>query len=443
MLQNARGTYALVMQLPAAQSLKIGQLGTFDFETGWYVYVGSAFGSGGLKSRTHHHLALRRENAKPQNKHIDKLREAVIEEIWFSYDEASLEHEWSQAIVKHFCAEVPVPGFGSSDCESKCPAHLFRLAERPVAAVLRSAFKASANPILVEFARSPQRKTVESGYDSTSLAASYHRGRRFLEELRLAVYDQSSHSPTDKMQRKTKAIERDLVARLTAAMNLDAKLYKQDRRFAVAVESLVLNCGQSALDTFFFTTHPQTLKGIMQLSRTADTRQRYRIAGVITGRFKSIAPQNGDGVFDTVAFSEIPNRLRLARGTIIKCRIALSKGATREAAGECFVLAKLTYRISVQLRKLFKAGSTKEPLVPTALRRESVTPVLDRREVRGRDVGRLRNVLKRTAKNLWDYPEMVSRGIAPTPEQRTKSLVELDWIIAEVEKIIACLEKST
>ena len=148
------------MWLPATQqSLQIGELGTFHFESGWYVYVGSAKGPGGIKSRTDRHLTLHRENAKPLIWNIDDLREAVvIEEIWFSYDEASLEHEWSQAIMKHFRAEVPVKRFGSKDCKAKCPAHLFRLAKRPVAAALRSAFNPNKKLIHLEFVSSSHGK---------------------------------------------------------------------------------------------------------------------------------------------------------------------------------------------------------------------------------------------------------------------------------------------
>jgi Uri superfamily endonuclease len=36
--------------------LGIGSLGEFDIIPGFYAYVGSAFGSGGLRSRIGHHL---------------------------------------------------------------------------------------------------------------------------------------------------------------------------------------------------------------------------------------------------------------------------------------------------------------------------------------------------------------------------------------------------
>ena len=42
------GTYVLLLHLPDNEQLTIGKLGTFDFPAGWYAYVGSAFGPGGV-----------------------------------------------------------------------------------------------------------------------------------------------------------------------------------------------------------------------------------------------------------------------------------------------------------------------------------------------------------------------------------------------------------
>ena len=51
------GTYALVLCNSSAAALHIGALGTVDFSRGYYVYIGSAFGPGGLKGRFRHHAA--------------------------------------------------------------------------------------------------------------------------------------------------------------------------------------------------------------------------------------------------------------------------------------------------------------------------------------------------------------------------------------------------
>ncbi|MED5219495.1 MAG: DUF123 domain-containing protein [Candidatus Neomarinimicrobiota bacterium] len=51
------GTYALILFNSSAATLHIGALGTVDFSRGYYVYIGSAFGPGGLKGRLRHHAA--------------------------------------------------------------------------------------------------------------------------------------------------------------------------------------------------------------------------------------------------------------------------------------------------------------------------------------------------------------------------------------------------
>ena len=85
------GTYVLLLQLPVDEQLTIGKLGTFDFPAGWYTYVGSAFGSGGLVGRLKHHM-------KPVEKphwHIDYLRQSArLMEIWLSPNTERHEEEW-------------------------------------------------------------------------------------------------------------------------------------------------------------------------------------------------------------------------------------------------------------------------------------------------------------------------------------------------------------
>ena len=43
-------------------------------------------------------------------------------ELWIAYDK-HLEHEWAERINKNKSTNIPLTGFGSSDC--KCPTHLF------------------------------------------------------------------------------------------------------------------------------------------------------------------------------------------------------------------------------------------------------------------------------------------------------------------------------
>jgi len=49
------GTYALILVAEEQQSAEIGKLGALDVQPGFYVYVGSARGPGGLKARIARH----------------------------------------------------------------------------------------------------------------------------------------------------------------------------------------------------------------------------------------------------------------------------------------------------------------------------------------------------------------------------------------------------
>ena len=100
------------------KQITIGKLGEIKFTRGYYAYVGSAFGPGGLRSRINHH---RQTPKKRLHWHIDYLREETeLKQVWVSNHEENLEHEW--AYVLSNIAIKPIPNFGCSDC--KCESHL-------------------------------------------------------------------------------------------------------------------------------------------------------------------------------------------------------------------------------------------------------------------------------------------------------------------------------
>ena len=68
-LPEAKGTYVLVVSVVQMKRLEIGRLGAYDIVPGFYAYVGSAFGSGGLRARLGHHL----ESTASPHWHIDYL----------------------------------------------------------------------------------------------------------------------------------------------------------------------------------------------------------------------------------------------------------------------------------------------------------------------------------------------------------------------------------
>jgi Uri superfamily endonuclease len=124
----AKGSYILVLQLDhAIDDLQVGKLGSFRFPAGYYLYVGSAFGSGGLAARLSHHE--RREKLR-LHWHIDYLRaHAYLCEAWTVSGPERMECRWCAALAAEPGVSIPVPGFGSRD--TGCPSHLFYLPRPP------------------------------------------------------------------------------------------------------------------------------------------------------------------------------------------------------------------------------------------------------------------------------------------------------------------------
>jgi len=125
-LPASRGTYALVLRKDAAAAMQVGRLGYFAFPKGYYIYAGSALGSGGLAARLHHHLAF---GGKPRW-HIDYLRRhALVVEIWVAEAQTRMECRFADALADLSGSTLVAPGFGASDCN--CRAHLYYFKRRP------------------------------------------------------------------------------------------------------------------------------------------------------------------------------------------------------------------------------------------------------------------------------------------------------------------------
>jgi len=115
------GTYALALYLTAPATINIARFGAAMFPAGWMIYVGSAFGSGGLRARVGRHL---RRSAQP-HWHIDWLLPHVcVVGYWCSSSPVRLECEWSAALLNLRDTFIPLKKFGASDCHAGCAAHL-------------------------------------------------------------------------------------------------------------------------------------------------------------------------------------------------------------------------------------------------------------------------------------------------------------------------------
>jgi len=127
-LPDDKGTYVLLASVPQMKRVEVGQLGEFDIVPGFYAYVGSAFGAGGLAARIGHHL----ESAAAPHRHIDYLLEvAKPVEIWYTIVGQKLEHHWAGLFEQAHQFRIPIPRFGSSDYHRSRSSHLFYSKRRP------------------------------------------------------------------------------------------------------------------------------------------------------------------------------------------------------------------------------------------------------------------------------------------------------------------------
>ncbi|MFA5479494.1 MAG: GIY-YIG nuclease family protein [Candidatus Muiribacteriota bacterium] len=109
--------YIIILFSEKKVTEKVGKLGVFTFEPGYYFYIGSA--KNNIEKRVERHF----RHDKKLHWHIDYIttvikpvKAVIMKNVEFS------ECELSQAVHKEFNTEYPVRKFGSSDC--KCHSHL-------------------------------------------------------------------------------------------------------------------------------------------------------------------------------------------------------------------------------------------------------------------------------------------------------------------------------
>jgi Uri superfamily endonuclease len=124
---RVRGTYVVVYRLYAEATMTVGGLGTLLFKPGYYAYLGSAFGGGGVCARSGRHLQPRER--KKWN--IDYFTpHALPVEVWWTHDPAKRECAWSRVMAGMPGASWPELRFGAADCKG-CKAHFYRFGRMP------------------------------------------------------------------------------------------------------------------------------------------------------------------------------------------------------------------------------------------------------------------------------------------------------------------------
>lgn len=110
-----KGIYVILIELDEAKDILVGKKRRFDFQRGFYGYVGSALS--GLERRLGRHL----NTTKKHHWHIDYLlSQAAIQDIIYAETTERKECTLAQTLSQRLPA---IRGFGCSDC--KCLSHLF------------------------------------------------------------------------------------------------------------------------------------------------------------------------------------------------------------------------------------------------------------------------------------------------------------------------------
>ena len=119
-LPSAAGAYVLVID--TGKPIRVQIMGrTARLLPGGYFYCGSARGPGGIRARVGRHL----KKGKTLRWHIDRLTAAAeIRNVIVA--PGGTECALFELLFALPGAEVPIPGFGSSDCR-RCRSHLLRV----------------------------------------------------------------------------------------------------------------------------------------------------------------------------------------------------------------------------------------------------------------------------------------------------------------------------
>lgn len=425
-IPNTSGVYILVFYLAKATSIAFDRKGSrHKFPPGWYLYVGSACGVGGLNRRLARHQS-RIADGKRMHWNVDYFREhAMLCEIWYcETDDYRFEHHLAQTVADLSGATVPVPKFGASDCKSDCPSHFFHLSGRPSTALFRSFLKRRglSTTVSVEFIAEPrgQRSALGFGYE-------YFIRRRFLEVRNHAMRD-SDLEPDEWTSLAERRPARLLAESVAKEMKVTFPKLKDAITFATAIETLIENCSESVWTVLFDPMQPQKAQAILKLSRTSDVRQRHRVNGVIERLFRSIAPHSDDTVFDTVKYGEVPNRLARALGSLEELQNQLNKTHQGCLVREAKRLSRLCRLSAQRLDKCLRNRVAPASAVPRYLGKEIIMGTVRSKVVKGRMIGMGRSALRLIVKNVWDFEEMMRRGLVPTEQQLQDTLRDIKQI---------------
>jgi sugar fermentation stimulation protein A len=124
LVEEDRGSYLAVLEIPEARRVTVGALGALDFAAGWYVYAGSA--QRNLSARVRRHTIRTRKKCRWHLDYLTPHAKTVIPLPIRAYRNLECDHARDLAAL----GARPIQRFGSSDC--RCESHLFFFPSPPL-----------------------------------------------------------------------------------------------------------------------------------------------------------------------------------------------------------------------------------------------------------------------------------------------------------------------
>jgi len=128
------GAYVLTLHCRRTHHLQVGSLGKIKVRSGYYAYVGSAFGRNlTIESRVKRHRLVKSGKTRSRHWHIDHLladREVALLKVLPVEAQRRVECEVSKRIWG--IADAVIANFGSSDCRDGCKGHLYYFMAQPL-----------------------------------------------------------------------------------------------------------------------------------------------------------------------------------------------------------------------------------------------------------------------------------------------------------------------
>lgn len=119
-LPGMAGAYVLLIHRKSQTEVRITSLPHSTLAHGWYVYLGSARGPGGIRSRLQRHF----RQDKPVHWHIDRLTVGANNLAAIAVDKGQ-ECDLVRKLATNSGFTFPISRFGSSDCRL-CESHLLQ-----------------------------------------------------------------------------------------------------------------------------------------------------------------------------------------------------------------------------------------------------------------------------------------------------------------------------